>query len=57
LLPARDVALKVPLRALTLVGRGQGRDAANAWIEALGYALDCTALAGRIAPFEYDDEL
>ena len=48
----RNVALEIPLRALALVRRRKGRDAADPRIEPLGDALDDAALAGGIAAFE-----
>ena len=53
----RHVALKVPLGSLALGRRGEGHYAADAWIEALGDALDGAALAGGVASFENDDYL
>src|SRR5882762_5964960 len=53
----RGVALEVPLRPLALVGGGQGSDAADPRIKALGDALDDAALAGGVAAFEDDDHL
>ena len=47
-----DIALEIPLRALAVVGRGQGGHAAHARVQALGDALDHAALAGRIAALE-----
>jgi hypothetical protein len=44
------------LRALALVRSGQRRDAADAWIEALGDALDHAALAGGVAALEDHDD-
>ena len=52
-----DIALEIPLRALAVVGRGQGGHAAHARVQALGDALDHAALAGRIAALEEDDHL
>ncbi len=54
-----DVALEVPLAALALVRSGEGGDAADPRVEALGDALDDAALAGGVPPLEqhYDLEL
>ena len=51
----RHVALKIPLRSLAFGRSGEGHYAADAWIEALGDALDSAALAGGVASFENDD--
>jgi hypothetical protein len=48
----RDVALKVPLRALAVVRRRQRDDAADARVQPLRDALDRAALAGGVAAFE-----
>src|SRR6186713_281786 len=53
----RHVALEVPLRALALVRRRKCRDTADAGIEALGDALDDTALAGGVSALEQYDDL
>ncbi|MNT10118.1 hypothetical protein D3C72_1449330 [compost metagenome] len=53
----RHVALEVPLRAFAVVGRGQRGHAGHARVQALGDALDDTALARRVAAFEKDDHL
>src|SRR5262249_34957727 len=50
-----DVALKIPLRALALAGRGERDDAAHARVQALGNALDDAAFSGRIASLEQHD--
>ena len=50
------VALEIPLAAFPLARRRQRDGAADARIEPLGDALDDAALAGRVAPFEDDDE-
>ena len=52
----RRVALEIPLRLLTLGGRGQRHDAADARAQALRDALDDAALAGRVSPLEDDDD-
>ena len=50
-----DVALEVPLRALSF-GRGrQGHDSYIAWVEERGHALDDASFAGGVATFEEDD--
>src|SRR5262249_46615770 len=51
----RDVALEVPLRALTVVRRGESDHAAHARVELLGDAFDRAAFAGRVATLEDDD--
>ncbi len=51
------VALKIPLRALAAVRSGQGRHPADTGIQTLGNALDGASFAGRIAPFEENDDL
>ena len=48
----RHIALKVPLRALAIVGRRQRHHAAHPRIELLTDALDRAALAGSISSFE-----
>ena len=53
----RHIALEVPLCPLAVIRRRQRHYAADAWIELLGDALDRAALAGRIAPFEQDQNL
>lgn len=53
----RHIALEIPLRALAVVGRRQRRHAANTRVQALRDALDHAALAGRVTPFEQDDNL
>jgi hypothetical protein len=52
-----NIALKVPLGAFALVGRGQGHDPAHPGIQPLGDALDGAALAGGIAAFKHHDHL
>ena len=52
----RRVALEIPLRLLTLGGRGQRHDAADARAQALRDALDDAALAGRVSSLEDDDD-
>src|SRR5450755_147831 len=51
------IALEIPLRTLALVGGRQRGDPADARIETLGDPFDDTALAGRIAALEDDDDL
>ena len=51
------VALKVPLGLLAVARRRQGHHPADPRVQALGDALDDAALAGRVAPFEDDDQL
>ena len=53
----RHIALKVPLRAFAVVRRGQCGHAANARVQALGDALDDTALACGIAAFKQNHHL
>ena len=52
----RNVTLEVPLGLLPLGRRSEGDHATDAWIEALGDALDGTALAGGVASFENNDD-
>jgi len=52
-----DVALKIPLTALSLGGRRQGHYPAHPGAQAFGDALDGTTLAGSITPFEDDNNL
>jgi hypothetical protein len=51
------IALEVPLRAFAVVGCRQGHGAAHARVQPLRDALDHTALARRVAPFEQDQHL
>src|SRR5688572_18478030 len=51
------IALEVPLSAFTIVRRWQRHHAAHTRIETLRDALDRTALAGGIPPFEQDHDL
>jgi hypothetical protein len=53
----RGVALKIPLAAFALVGRGQRDDPADPRVEPLRDPLDRAALACGIAPLEDDDDL
>ena len=53
----RDIALEIPLRPLTLIGRWQCDDARDARVQALGDALDGAALAGGIPAFEQYQDL
>ena len=53
----RHVALEVPLGSLAVVGRGQGHDAGDARVQALGDALDDAPLACRVATLEQDHRL
>jgi hypothetical protein len=53
----RDIPLEVPLSALAFVGGGQCCDAANAWVEPLGNALDHPTLAGSIPTFKQNNDL
>src|SRR5262249_4195860 len=46
----RDIPLEVPLSALAFVGGGQCCDAANAWVEPLGDALDHATLPAASRP-------
>lgn len=50
------VALEVPLGALALGGFGERDDARHARIEKFRDPLDGAALAGRVAPFEDDND-
>ena len=52
----RDVALEVPLGALTLSGHGKGDHARDTRVEVLGDALDRPTLAGRVTALEDDDD-
>src|SRR6185437_3192604 len=53
----RDIALEIPLRALALARRRERGDAADPRVEALGDALDHSALAGGVAALEDHDHL
>ena len=48
----RDVALKVPLRPLSLGGLGQTDDVDLAGVEPFGNCADQPALAGGVSPFD-----
>lgn len=52
----RDVALEVPLGALTLGGDGKRDDARDTRVEVLGDAFDRPALACRVTALEDDDD-
>ena len=52
----RDVALEVPLGALTLGGHRKRDHARDTRVEVLGDAFDRSALAGRVAALEDDDD-
>ena len=51
------VTLEVPLRALAIVGCGEGNDPGDARVEALGDSLDGATLAGGVTAFEQNDHL
>ena len=53
----RHIALKVPLRALAVVGRWQCGHTRHTRVQPLGDALDDAALASRIAPFKQNHHL
>jgi hypothetical protein len=53
----RNVALEVPLGLFAFGGRAQSDDAADAWVQGLGDALDGAALAGGVAALKEDDDL
>ena len=48
-----DIALEIPLAALTVAGFLQGNHAGAAWIEVFHIAFDGTAFTGSIAAFKY----
>jgi hypothetical protein len=50
------VTLEVPLGALPLGRRGQGRDPGGPGVEVLGHPLDRAALPGRVAALEDDHD-
>ena len=52
----RDVALEVPLGALTLSGDGKGDHARDTRVEVLGDTFDRPALASRVTALEDDDD-
>ena len=51
----RDVALKVPLGFLAVVGRGQGGHATHTGVQALRDAFDHAAFAGCVTALKKDD--
>jgi hypothetical protein len=52
----RDITLKIPLRAFAFGGSGQCDNPTDTRVQPLGNPLDDTALPGRIASFEEDDQ-
>src|SRR5208282_3242127 len=52
-----DVALEIPLTTLAFSRCTECHHAADAWIEALGDALNGPTLTGRVPAFEYDYDL
>ncbi len=50
--PTSYLALKVPLGALPVIGRGKGGYARNARVQSLGNAFDHTALTSGISAFK-----
>jgi hypothetical protein len=51
-----NITLKVPLAAFDLAGFFERNDARTTGVQVLHHALDGAALAGRVAPFEQDDD-